>query len=302
MVQKEEFDAHYAKLANGKTQKAGVDSRDRAKGALWGLVVGDCLGSPIQYRPKNSHRWIAGMVQCRRFGLPAGYWTDDSSMAMCIMDSYVRKGRCDLKDIGRTFVKWFMNGYLSSKEGDSFDVGKATWTACQNIAFRKSFVNGSEESQGNGSIMRFAPSYILAQKESDPKKAMYGISDLTHSSNKVREVVDRFAKILDSHFDGIRTDEVSACGTREEVNNSGWAVSTLEAAIWAFQCTANFRDALVAAVNLGGDADTIGAVCGQVAGSYYGYSAIPRRWVEKVKDWEKVDALIDDFLKTVEVR
>ena len=82
----------------------------------------------------------------------------------------------------------------------------------------------------------------------------------------------------------------------------GWAVSTLEAAIWAFQHTANFRDALVAAVNLGGDADTIGAVCGQVAGSYYGYSAIPRRWVEKVKDWEKVDALIDDFLKTVEVR
>ena len=76
------------------------------------------------------------------FNLPAGYWTDDGSMAMCIMDSYVRKGGYDVKDIGDTFVKWFMDGYLSSKGGESFDVGGATWNACQNIAFRHEYVNG----------------------------------------------------------------------------------------------------------------------------------------------------------------
>ena len=66
------------------------------------------------------------MVKCPVFNLPAGYWTDDGSMAMCIMDSYVRKGGYDVKDIGDTFVKWFMDGYLSSKGGESFDVGGAT--------------------------------------------------------------------------------------------------------------------------------------------------------------------------------
>ena len=296
MTTREQLDARYAKLTNGKRQDAGTDSHDRAKGALWGLIVGDCLGSPIQFTDKESHPRITEMVKCPVFGLPPGYWTDDSSMAMCIMDSYVRKGKYNLKDIGRTFVKWFMDGYLSSVDGKSFDVGTATWNACQNIAFRESFINGSEESQGNGSIMRFAPSWFIAQKEKDHVRTMHEISDLTHCSKRVRETVDKLAKILDKHMAGGRTSDVSSYKTREEVNNSGWAVSTLEAALWAFNTTNNFRDALVAAVNLGGDSDSIGAVCGQIAGSYYGYSAIPRKWVESVKDWQKVDALIDKFL------
>ena len=68
------------------------EARDRAKGALWGLVVGYCLGSPIQFSGKDDHPWITEMVECPVFKLPPGYWTDDSSMAMCIMDSYIRKG------------------------------------------------------------------------------------------------------------------------------------------------------------------------------------------------------------------
>ena len=296
MTTREQFEARYAKLANGKRQAAGADFRDRAKGALWGLIVGDCLGSPIQFSGKESHPWITEMVKCPVFNLPAGYWTDDGSMAMCIMDSYVRKGKYDLKDIGTTFVRWYQDGYLSSVEGRAFDVGTTTWNACQNIAFRESFINGSEESQGNGSIMRFAPSWFIAQKEKDPAAIVHEISDLTHCSRRVRETVDKLAKIFDEHIAGGRTSEVSAYTTREEVNNSGWAVSTLEAALWAFNTTNNFRDALVAAVNCGGDSDSIGAVCGQIAGSYYGHSAIPRKWIEAVKDWQKVDALIERFL------
>ena len=194
MTREESFEARYAKLANGKKQEAGTDFRDRAKGALWGLVVGDCLGSPVQFTGKESHPWITEMVECPVFSLPPGYWTDDSSMAMCMMDSYVRKGKYDLKDIGRTFVRWYQDGYLSSVEGRSFDVGVATTNACREIAFRKSLVNGSEEAQGNGSIMRFAPSWFIARKEKDPAKAMHEISDLTHCSMRVRETVDKLAK------------------------------------------------------------------------------------------------------------
>ena len=131
---------------------------------------------------------------------------------------------------------------------------------------------------------------------------MHEISDLTHSSNKVREVVDRFAKVLDEHMAGKRTTEASPYKTREEVKNSGWAVSTLDAALWAFNTTQSFEDGLIAAVNLGGDSDSIGAVFGQIAGAYYGFDAIPNRWVKAVKTWEKVDSLIEGFLDAVECR
>ena len=271
--------------------------RNREKGMLWGLVLADAFGSPIQFSGKDSHPRITDMVPCPVFGLPAGYWTDDGSMALCVMDSYVRKDGYDLKDIGATFVRWYREGYLSSVEGRSFDVGMATASACHAIA-RGSLRNGKEGQEGNGSIMRFAPSYLIARREGR-REILHEVSDLTHSSGRVREVVDRFAGVLDEHLAGTRTTAESAYKTREEVNNSGWAVSTLEAALWAFNTTGTFEDGLIAAVNLGGDSDSIGAVYGQLAGAFYGFDAIPRRWVEAVKDWRKVDALIDRFLDLV---
>lgn len=91
--------------------------RNKAKGMLWGLIVGDAFGSPIQFSGKDSHPWITEMVKCPVFNLPAGYWTDDGSMAMCIMDSYVRKGGYDLKDIGDTFVKWLWTATFRRRTG-----------------------------------------------------------------------------------------------------------------------------------------------------------------------------------------
>lgn len=297
MSHEQEFDMPNARAPKGNVAGVHVKmDRNRAKGMLWGLIVGDALGNPVQFCEKDDHPWITDMVACPTFGLPPGCWTDDGSMAMCIMDSYVRMGGYDLKDIGKTFVKWLEDGYLSSMEGRSFDVGGATGTSICEIAYMGRLCNGYEESQGNGSIMRFAPSYLIAQREQEPIKVMHEISDLTHYSKRVHEVIDRMARILDDHMAGRRTSEVSPYETREEVDNSGWAVSTLDAALWAFSTTESFEDGLIAAVNLGGDADTIGAVAGQIAGAYYGFGAIPKRWVRAVKTWEWVDSLIERFL------
>ena len=151
--------------------------------------------------------------------------------------------------------------------------------------------------------MRFAPSYLLAQKERDPTKVMHEISDLTHASSVVRNVCDTFASVLDEHMAGRRTH--SGPGKelkRELVDNSGWSVSTLQAALWAFNTTESFEEGLIAAVNLGGDSDSIGAVFGQIAGAYYGFDAIPERWVKAIKTWRKVDTLIKSFLDTVEAK
>ena len=279
-----------------------AQNADRVKGMLWGLVVGDCLGSPIQFTEKDAHPYITEMVPCPVFGLPAGYWTDDSSMAFCIMESAVRLKAYDLKDIANNFVKWHDGGFWSSVKGHSFDVGAATSSACRAIRERGSLVNGEESSQGNGSIMRFAPSYWLARNTSDSRRTMHEISDLTHASSVVRMVVDRLAAILDAHLKGVRTDERSEYASRAAVNNSGWAVSTLQAALWAFETTETFEDGMIAAVNLGGDADSIGAVYGQIAGAYYGFASIPRRWVERIVNGAAVAQLIDAFMATFQDR
>lgn len=269
---------------------------DRMKGLLWGLIVGDAFGSPIQFSSKDRHPWITEMVPCPIFHVPAGYWTDDGSMAMCVMDSFVRKGEYDLKDIGNTFYRWFKDGYLSSIDGRAFDIGRATANACQMIGVGQIYENGHEVSQGNGSIMRFAPSYLIARSLKRPE-IIHEVSNLTHSSSVVRKTCDELAAVLDEHMVGNRA--IKGPGKeldRADVPNSGWCVDTLTAALWAFNTTDSFEKGLIAAVNLGGDSDSIGAVFGQIAGAYYGYSEIPSRWVEAVKTWKEVDARIDAFL------
>lgn len=268
-----------------------IDFKDKFKGMFWGLVVGDCLGSPIQFTKKDDHEFITKMVPCEHFHTPAGAWTDDSSMAFCIAESYVRLKRYDLEDVANNFYRWLMKGFWSSKDY-AFDVGEATKTAIYDIHFKRSLKNGTEDTQGNGSIMRLAPAFIMNYGAPD-NVMLYEISDLTHCSQTVRDTVDLMASILTSHVKGMRTPQQSIYKSREEVNVSGWAVSTLQAALWAFNATNDFESGMIQAVNLGGDADSIGAVFGQFAGAYYGFDAIPQSWVKKVKKSAKVNELIE---------
>jgi ADP-ribosyl-[dinitrogen reductase] hydrolase len=274
--------------------------RDKVKGMLWGLIVGDALGSPIQFTDKDNHPWITEMEYCPVFNVPAGFWTDDGSMAMCIMDSFVRKGDYDLNDVAETFVRWIKDGYLSSIEGRAFDIGNATFASLSKFSETGSLVNGEESSQGNGSLMRLAPSYIIARALNRPE-IVREVSDVTHASNRVRETCDVLALVLDLHMAGGRSSYGPGSKTpREKVPNSGWCVDSLNAAMWAFNTTNTFEEGMIAAVNLGGDSDSIGAVYGQIAGAYYGFDTIPERWVKAVKTWEKLDVLIEKFLDAVE--
>ena len=272
-------------------------AKEKALGALWGLVVGDCLGSPIQFTEKDGHPWITEMVECRIFGTPPGYWTDDSSMAFCVAESLAGLGRFDAGAVGRNFVRWMREGWWSSLE-HAFDVGGATAAAVRGIEAGR-LKNGTEDTQGNGSIMRLAPSYIIGYGKQD-QKILHEISDLTHDSARVRETVDLMKHICDEHMLGEPTKIKSLYRTREEVNNSGWAVSTLHAALWALETTKSFEEGMIAAVNLGGDADTIGAVFGQIAGALYGYDAIPERWLAAIKDREKINELIESLILQAE--
>ena len=84
--------------------------------------------------------------------------------------------------------------------------------------------------------------------------------------------------------------------TRDEVRGSGWVVESLEAALWAFHDAATFEEAVLRAVNLGDDADTTGAVCGQLAGAFWGESAIPPSLLRGLARADMIDAALVGLL------
>ena len=292
---------------------AAAKLRDRAKGAIWGLIVGDCLGSPFQFGPRCTGRmsWPGQdegrplpMASCKTFDCPPGYWTDDGSMALCIMDSFIRRKALVVGDVAQTFLRWYRDGYLSSIEGRSFDVGGATASSLTKFGKTGSLHNGSESTQGNGAVMRFAPSFFAAYATADSEEVadelMCAVGDITHASSVVRKDIETLADIFRSHImKGVKTKaykEILGKTPYDNLPNGGWSPTTVQAACCYFIARNTFAESLTDAALAGGDADTIAAVTGQIAGSYYGYEAIPREWIEAVKDWRKIDGMIEQFL------
>lgn len=301
-ISEKEMDLRYKALANGKVQKMSADLRDKCKGALFGLMVADALGSAIEFSSKLNHPWIDKMTSGGAWGLPAGYYTDDSSMMLCIMQGYLDNPKHYTKSIAEAFVKWWKNGLWSST-GRCFDIGGSCSRGLNEFIRTGSLCNGSASSRGCGGIMRFAPSWMIEYKDSGDKMenrrlgAMLDINNIDHYNQECIAAVKKLACIYNQHMlDNVRTTEVSEYGGWRETGSGFDAHSCLETALWAFNSTNNFRDAIVACVNLGGDADSCGAVAGGIAGSYYGYKAIPRDWLGDLHEFDKLNEFVDKFL------
>jgi len=262
-----------------------------------GGIVGDALGAPLEFSTKNYHKTVTTMTPCRTFGFEeCGIYTDDTSMTLCIMQAYLDGGgKYDLRAIADEFLLWRNEG-KHTPTGRCFDIGGATAAGLGEYQRSGSLKNGTEITQGNAPLMWFAPAYLIAEKE-QRRDIIHELVALTHNSSTVHEIVDTYAEILDRHMLGYLSLYHNPYPSREYVPNGGWVRNTLQAAMWAFRTTDNFKDALIAAVNLGGDADTIGCVAGVLAGSYYGYEAIPKAWLKDLKDYsDSIEPLTDSFL------
>jgi ADP-ribosyl-[dinitrogen reductase] hydrolase len=296
------MDRRYAKLANGKEEAQSSDFRDKCKGAIVGLVCGDALFAPIEFSSKLGHKWVDKMEGGGSWGLPAGYYTDDSSMMLCIMQGYLDNPEHYTKSIAKTFCKWWHDGLWSST-GRCFDIGSSCSSGLRNFEFSGNLVNGGEHSRGCGGIMRFASSWMVEYKVSGDKMAnrrlgaMLDINNIDHYNYECIGAIAKLANIYNAHLlDNLRTDEMSIYGNWREATGGFDAEGCLETALWAFNSTHNFRDAVIASGNVGGDTDSVAAVCGGIAGSYYGYNAMPREWVESLHEWKKIEAFVDRFL------
>ena len=283
---------------------------DRCRGALIGLAVGDALGAAVEFRPPGSFEPVTHYRAGGPHRLQPGEWTDDTSMALALADSLAQSG-WDLNDQASRYVEWFETGRYSVNDR-CFDIGITTRQALDKFVTEKNaFASGSrsDRASGNGSIMRLAPvpirfTHLYPNDISELGRLAAESSLPTHASDQCLSACRYLALVLAAFIQGENRDEVlspdwkplqelhateplhplileTAEGSFRRrqppiIKGSGWVVQSLEAALWAFHDSNRFEEAVLKAVNLGDDSDTTGAVCGQLAGAYWGESNIPQ--------------------------
>ncbi len=260
--------------------------KDRALGALVGLAVGDAVGTTLEFTNRDSRPALTDMVGGGPFGLEPGEWTDDTSMALCLADSLIAdKGEVDPRHLLARFVNWWRLG-VNSVTGQCFDIGGATSSALRMFELHGTVENNAEEHlQANGSIMRLSPVVLCAESREQACALALAQGRTTHAAAVPQKCCELLAGYLwDTTETGVLPPGVAEKGdrNRRDVISTGHASATLEAACWSVATTSDFRSAVLKAANLGDDADTVGAVTGQLAGALYGLSGIPADWLEKL--------------------
>ena len=289
---------------------------EKIKAVMIGHAVGDALGVPVEFcsREEIAEDPVTDMRGFGSYPMPAGAWSDDTSMSLCALDS-LSKGVIDHDEIMDNFVRWASNDEFTPT-GEMFDIGRTCLTAIRNfleVDGRPALECGltDERSNGNGSLMRIHPFVLYAFVKGGTLGKSLDIiregSIMTHAHPRtiyacgiyamvfweILKGADK-AKVLSEIenaavlFDGIYPEESDhfewafhkklASKSADDISSSGYVVHTLEAALWCLLTTNSYKECVLKAVNLGEDTDTVAAVAGGLAGAMYGYDAIPEEW------------------------
>lgn len=303
----------------------GNELSKKYQGSLLGLAICDALGVPVEFKTVGEFEPVVDFRDSYR--LPAGHWSDDTAMALCLANSLIEKKSFDPVDQIEKYKKWLEAGYCSST-GEAIGVGQTILRAL--LTYRSGsdpyMAISSHHSDGNGSLMRLAP--VPLYFRNNPEVAIRNAelsSKITHGSELCGDACRYYAGLIIGALNGVpKSDLLSELycpipdfwkqnQLREEIENialgsfkhndppfiqgSGYVVKSMEAALWAFHTSETFEDGVLKAVNLGDDADTTGAIYGQLAGAYYGIDGIPKKWIDSVAKKEEILEVANGLLE-----
>lgn len=300
---------------------------DKARGMMIGLAVGDALGAPYEFGYTSEKISELGDEIAHfkdSWAGPAGTWTDDTSMALCLADSLIECGGYDSYDIMDRFSRWMIEGYRTPDGFPAADVGNQTRSAITNFR-RDSIIHKNSpktKSAGNGAIMRVAPMIIPRMKDwtlvgGNNKLAALSCRE-THDSDEAIEVTNIFADCIcwcaKMHSDVVTVlDHIGGaydiCGEiwnsngDELKNKGGYIVDSFKIAVWGL-VQANktriwgekFKSGMLEVIRLGGDTDTNAAIYGQLAGACFGYGLIPEEWRSGVYMADEIAHMADQLV------
>lgn len=295
-----------------------MNSLEQFRGCLLGLAAGDAVGTTVEFQHRGSFSPVTDMVGGGPFNLKPGQWTDDTSMALCLATSLIKRGGFDAVDQMNRYCHWYDQGYLSST-GECFDIGNTVSQALQQYKTSGNPFSGSTNSRsaGNGCLMRLAPVPMFYFPHRDRAVHFSGESSrTTHGAaacidasrlfgemifralagaNKTEILLGQDKAVIESPAIQAIADGEYRSKTIDHVRGTGYVVESLEAALWCFWTTETFEQAILAATNLGDDADTTAAICGQLAGAHYGESGIPAHWLTQLTLRQEITELADQL-------
>ena len=299
------------------------------KSALFGVAVGDALGVPVEFKSRQtiSKNPVTDMIGYGTYNLPAGTWSDDSSLTFCLAEALTED--FDLNVIGQNFVKWTHENYWTAR-GHVFDIGIATSQAISRLSNgeKPELAGGFDETDnGNGSLMRILPLffYLLDKPINERYEITKKVSSLTHGH--IRSIIACFYYLefaiqilmakdkfeiyknlqieISNHlksltinpteialFDRLLKSNIHNLD-ESQIESSGYVLHTLEASIWCLLTSDNYKDSVLKAVNLGNDTDTTSAVTGGLAGLIYGLDNIPEKWLQQLAKYSEIEKLAE---------
>lgn len=308
---------------------------EKMKAGIMGFAVGDALGVPVEFLNRDllQRRPLKEMIGYGSRRVPEGTWSDDTSLMIAAMDSIKENGDVNFDDIMYKFTEW-VNYAKYTATDELFDIGISTSKAISNFKRGEKAINcgtkGINEN-GNGSLMRILPFvyYLKFSNFSEEEKTILinQASALTHAHEISQLGCKIYADYVTLLLDGV--DKVKALDLLKEIDynkyysndsikvyqrilkgdlksldidqirSSGYVVDSLEASLWCTVKNDTYEDAVVAAINLGEDTDTIGAITGSLNGIIYGKNNIPERWLNKLRKKDYLEELSNQFISTI---
>ena len=284
-------------LLDPEVLSAAGTLRDRFLGALLGLAVGDAVAAATQFHRPGSFTPVGDMLGGGPFDLPRGAWSDDTSMALCLADSLLERNGFDARDQVDRYHRWQQEGYLSAT-GQCVGITASTARAIAMAQWRRQAFSGSHDpSQVDPEPLSRVAAPVLFFFASNGQ-AVDQATEAARTTCQAPAVLDAcrsLAHALHAALSGQPKAVVLERAAAAAMGGRG-APAVLTAAAAAFGATANFRDAILYAANLGGDSDVVAAVCGQLAGAFYSVKAIPTSWHNGLMRKELIASYADRLL------
>jgi len=290
-------------------------SEEQFAGCMLGLACGDALGATLEFLSRDEIRARYGQLRDIIGGgwlrLAPGEVTDDTQMATCIAESVIATGTVDADDIARRFVDWL--------HSEPPDIGTTTRRALMYLnrglswqeAGERTYREAGGQGIGNAGVMRCAPVGLFRCNDLDRLIADTRLSSaITHAdplaqwaaaavnvalrelllNGQQPDFLERVAAVIEERAvaQAVRVVPLLAA---DEVRSTGYALHTMQTALWCLTHHPTFEEAVIAAVNFGDDADTSGAVTGALAGAREGSGAIPARWLAILQPRDALRAL-----------
>lgn len=308
---------------------------EKMKAGIIGFAIGDALGVPVEFLNRNllQNNPVRDMIGYGSHKVPKGTWSDDTSLMLATMDSIKEIGDIDFDDIMYKFTEWVDYAKYTAT-GELFDIGISTSKAISKFKYGEKAVNCGMKNineNGNGSLMRILPFvyYLKFFDFLEEKRTLLinQASSLTHaheiSQLGCKIYTDYLTLLLDGvdkieALDLLKTIDYNKYYSKDsikeyerilkgdlknlsinQIRSTGYVVDSLEASLWCTVTNNNYENAVITAVNLGNDTDTIGAITGSINGIIYGKANIPERWLKNLKKEEYLEELSNQFISTI---